>query len=96
MAEGRLERARLGDLADAETTPDEGLGGRPLVALLPAGEAGRFVSAAVQAIAGDEDGPAAATFSDADPGNTIRVLLLSRSAGGNRIVRPVGGYWVAP
>ena len=96
MAEERLERARLGDLADSETTPDEGLGGRPLVAYVPSGEANRFVDARVQAIEGDEDGAAAAAFSDADPGETIRVLLLSRSTGGNRIVRPVGGYWVAP
>jgi hypothetical protein len=96
MADDRLDRARLAGLIDSETTPDEGLCGRPLVARLPSGEAGRFVDATVQAIDGDEDGTAAATFADADPGETIRVLLLSRSTGGNRIVRPVDGYWVAP
>jgi hypothetical protein len=100
MADDRLDRARLESLADSETTPDEGLGGRPVVAMVPIGAALKWVDATVQTIGGDEDGTDEATFADADDaeeGNTIRVLLLSASGGETlRIVRPIDGYWVAP
>ena len=70
----------------------------PIVVQVPGPTAAnRWASCTVQEASGDEDGASPATFSDADPGKTIRVLQLAAvpAGGERRLAEPIGGYWVA-